>query len=137
MLVPIRADDGFVLDIRYATDDNLTGKPIYLRPVALLLPQAAAPAARRPATCRRPGSGDQGVRRLPPDRSAMGAVERPAGRPLRVRPAPRRRASARGRGRPHAARRRQLRGTRHGHRLRRGDRGLGTCQPRRIGDGAA
>jgi len=42
MLVPIRADDGFVLDIRYATGDNLTGKPIYLRPVALLLPRAAA-----------------------------------------------------------------------------------------------
>jgi D-alanyl-D-alanine dipeptidase len=41
MLVPIRAEDGFVLDIRYATDDNLTGKPIYARPVALLLPQAA------------------------------------------------------------------------------------------------
>ena len=41
MLVPIRAEDGFVLDIRYATADNLTGKPIYRRPVALLLPQAA------------------------------------------------------------------------------------------------
>jgi D-alanyl-D-alanine dipeptidase len=42
MLVPIRAEDGFVLDIRYATADNLTGKPIYRRPVALLLPQATA-----------------------------------------------------------------------------------------------
>jgi D-alanyl-D-alanine dipeptidase len=51
MLVPIRAEDGIVLDIRYATADNLTGKPIYRRPVALLLPQAAAllGAARRHA----------------------------------------------------------------------------------------
>jgi D-alanyl-D-alanine dipeptidase len=42
MLVPIRAEDGFILDIRYATADNLTGRPIYHRPVALLLPEAAA-----------------------------------------------------------------------------------------------
>ena len=40
MLVPILPQDGVVLDIRYATADNLTGQPIYARPVALLLPQA-------------------------------------------------------------------------------------------------
>ena len=40
MLLPITGDDGFVLDLRYATPDNLTGAPIYTRPVALLLPQA-------------------------------------------------------------------------------------------------
>jgi D-alanyl-D-alanine dipeptidase len=40
MLVPIRAADGFALDIRYATPDNITGRPIYHRAVALLLPQA-------------------------------------------------------------------------------------------------
>jgi zinc D-Ala-D-Ala dipeptidase len=40
MLVPIRAEDGYVLDIRYATSDNLTGSPIYHRPVALLTAEA-------------------------------------------------------------------------------------------------
>jgi len=40
MMVPIRAADGFALDIRYATPDNVTGRPIYHRAVALLLPQA-------------------------------------------------------------------------------------------------
>ncbi len=39
MLVSLR-DSGCLLDIRYATADNLTGKPIYTRPVAMLLPQA-------------------------------------------------------------------------------------------------
>ncbi|ONG52736.1 D-alanyl-D-alanine dipeptidase [Pseudoroseomonas deserti] len=40
MLLPVTEADGFVLDIRYATPDNLTGAPIYTRPVALLLPEA-------------------------------------------------------------------------------------------------
>lgn len=40
MLVPIRPEEGFLLDIRYATEDNLAGRPIYARPVALLLPEA-------------------------------------------------------------------------------------------------
>lgn len=40
MLVPIRPEEGFLLDIRYATADNLAGRRIYARPVALLLPEA-------------------------------------------------------------------------------------------------
>ncbi|WP_456316373.1 D-alanyl-D-alanine dipeptidase [Teichococcus vastitatis] len=40
MLTPITAEEGFLLDLRYATADNLTGAPIYRRPVALLLPLA-------------------------------------------------------------------------------------------------
>ena len=40
MLIPIREEDGVLLDIRYATADNLTGRPIYTRPAALLLPEA-------------------------------------------------------------------------------------------------
>ena len=35
-------DDGLLLDVRYATADNLTGKPIYTRPVALLRSEARA-----------------------------------------------------------------------------------------------
>jgi D-alanyl-D-alanine dipeptidase len=42
LLVPLRSEDGYVLDVRYATADNLTGAPIYARPVALLLPEAKA-----------------------------------------------------------------------------------------------
>jgi zinc D-Ala-D-Ala dipeptidase len=42
MLVPVRQEDGFVLDIRYARSDNLAGRALYARPVALLLPQALA-----------------------------------------------------------------------------------------------
>jgi len=41
-LEPITSADGLTLDIRYATPDNLTGAPIYARPVALLVPEAAA-----------------------------------------------------------------------------------------------
>jgi D-alanyl-D-alanine dipeptidase len=41
-LLTVNEDDGFVLDIRYATADNLTGAPIYTRPVALLRPEAHA-----------------------------------------------------------------------------------------------
>jgi D-alanyl-D-alanine dipeptidase len=41
-LLTIDENDGFRLDIRYATADNLTGAPIYTRPVALLRPQAHA-----------------------------------------------------------------------------------------------
>ncbi|MFC3124872.1 D-alanyl-D-alanine dipeptidase [Pseudoroseomonas globiformis] len=40
MLKPITEAEGFLLDIRYATPDNLTGRPIYARPVAMLLPLA-------------------------------------------------------------------------------------------------
>ena len=40
MLVPVTEADGILLDLRYATADNLTGAPIYRRPVALLQPQA-------------------------------------------------------------------------------------------------
>lgn len=40
MLLPVTADDGVSLDIRYATANNFTGKPIYARPVALLRPEA-------------------------------------------------------------------------------------------------
>jgi D-alanyl-D-alanine dipeptidase len=42
MLLPISEADGLILDLRYATADNLTGRPIYSRPVALLLPEARA-----------------------------------------------------------------------------------------------
>jgi len=41
-LLRVNESDGFVLDIRYATADNLTGAPIYTRPVALLRPEAHA-----------------------------------------------------------------------------------------------
>ncbi|EFH13349.1 D-alanyl-D-alanine dipeptidase [Teichococcus cervicalis] len=40
MLLPVTDADGVLLDLRYATADNLTGRPIYTRPVALLLPEA-------------------------------------------------------------------------------------------------
>ena len=40
MLVSLTEDDGVLLDLRYATADNLTGRPIYRRPVALLHPEA-------------------------------------------------------------------------------------------------
>ncbi|MFC0407483.1 D-alanyl-D-alanine dipeptidase [Roseomonas elaeocarpi] len=40
MLVPIREEDGVLLDLRYATADNLAGRPIFQRAVALLLPEA-------------------------------------------------------------------------------------------------
>ncbi|MCQ4162308.1 D-alanyl-D-alanine dipeptidase [Roseomonas sp. GC11] len=40
MLLPVTEADGFLLDLRYATADNLTGAPIYTRPRALLLPLA-------------------------------------------------------------------------------------------------
>lgn len=40
MLQPITEEDGLLLDLRYATPDNLAGVPIYRRPVALLLPLA-------------------------------------------------------------------------------------------------
>lgn len=40
MLVTITEADGFALDLRYATPDNLTGQVIYTRPVAMLLPLA-------------------------------------------------------------------------------------------------
>lgn len=40
MLVPITETDGVVLDLRYATADNLVGRPIYRRAVALLRPEA-------------------------------------------------------------------------------------------------
>ncbi|MEJ1975948.1 MAG: D-alanyl-D-alanine dipeptidase [Acetobacteraceae bacterium] len=40
MLFPVTDADDVLLDIRYATADNLTGKPIYHRPVALLRHEA-------------------------------------------------------------------------------------------------
>jgi D-alanyl-D-alanine dipeptidase len=52
MLVPIRKEDGFVLDLRYATRDNLTGRQLYARPVALLLPQAHSLLMRAGAMAR-------------------------------------------------------------------------------------
>ena len=42
MLVEINEGDGVLLDLRYATDNNITGKPIYRRPAALLRPEARA-----------------------------------------------------------------------------------------------
>ncbi len=35
-------DDRVLIDLRYATADNLTGRAIYTRPVALLRPEAHA-----------------------------------------------------------------------------------------------
>ena len=49
-LVPLTAADGVMLDLRYATADNLLGRPVYDRAVALLHPDAHArlvDAARR------------------------------------------------------------------------------------------
>ncbi len=40
MLLPVTEADGLTFDIRYATADNLAGRPIYRRPVALLVPEA-------------------------------------------------------------------------------------------------
>lgn len=40
MLLPLTEDDGVLLDLRYATAGNLTGRPIYRRPAALLRPEA-------------------------------------------------------------------------------------------------
>jgi zinc D-Ala-D-Ala dipeptidase len=40
------AEDGLAFDIRYATADNLTGRPIYRRPVAMLVLEARARLAR-------------------------------------------------------------------------------------------
>jgi D-alanyl-D-alanine dipeptidase len=40
LLIPVTEEDGVRLDLRYATADNITGKPIYRRPVALLRPEA-------------------------------------------------------------------------------------------------
>jgi D-alanyl-D-alanine dipeptidase len=48
MLLPIRAGCDAILDLRYATAENLTGRPIYRRPVALLAAPALA-ALRRAA----------------------------------------------------------------------------------------
>jgi len=53
MLIPITEADGVLLDLRYATADNLTGAPFYRRPVALLVPEAAA-ALRRAVTLAAP-----------------------------------------------------------------------------------
>ncbi len=41
-LVPLTEADGVALDLRYATADNLLGRPVYIRPVALLHPDAHA-----------------------------------------------------------------------------------------------
>jgi D-alanyl-D-alanine dipeptidase len=42
MLEHLTEADGLLFDIRYATADNLAGKPVYARPVAMLLPDARA-----------------------------------------------------------------------------------------------
>ena len=42
MLLPLTSDDGVLLDLRYATAANMTGRPIYRRPVAMLHPEAHA-----------------------------------------------------------------------------------------------
>jgi D-alanyl-D-alanine dipeptidase len=53
-LVDIRPPDhDVVLDIRYATADNLTGRPIYARPLCYLHPEAAQ-ALRRAIELARP-----------------------------------------------------------------------------------
>ncbi|MBV9656367.1 MAG: D-alanyl-D-alanine dipeptidase [Acetobacteraceae bacterium] len=41
MLVALDANDLLTLDLRYATPDNVTGRPIYTRPIALLLQDAS------------------------------------------------------------------------------------------------
>ena len=41
-LLEVAGGDGVVTDLRYATADNLTGRAIYARPVALLRPEAHA-----------------------------------------------------------------------------------------------
>ncbi len=41
-LVPVTEGDGVLIDLRYATANNLTGRAIYLRPVAMLRPEAHA-----------------------------------------------------------------------------------------------
>lgn len=40
MLIPITDADGILLDLRYASVDNLLGRAVYARPVALLRPEA-------------------------------------------------------------------------------------------------
>ena len=40
MLVTLAQSDNLLFDIRYATADNLSGRAIYARPVAMLLPEA-------------------------------------------------------------------------------------------------
>lgn len=44
-----------VLDLRYATSRNLTGRPLYKKPVALLAEPAAGRLARAAATLRKDG----------------------------------------------------------------------------------
>lgn len=40
MLVRITESDGLLLDLRYATSENFTGRALYSRPIALLRPEA-------------------------------------------------------------------------------------------------
>ncbi|MEI6558570.1 MAG: hypothetical protein WCO00_09185 [Rhodospirillaceae bacterium] len=49
-IAPLRFDVD--LDLRYATPDNLTGAPIYLRPLCLLHGAAEAPLLRAVALAR-------------------------------------------------------------------------------------
>lgn len=46
MLDEITEADGIALDLRYATADNIAGRPVYARPVALLRPEARAALLR-------------------------------------------------------------------------------------------
>lgn len=56
MLTEIAPPDFDVdLDVRYATADNLTGRPIYRRPFCLLRPEAAQALARAVALARGAG----------------------------------------------------------------------------------
>jgi zinc D-Ala-D-Ala dipeptidase len=40
MLIQVSEEDGVALDLRYATADNITGEPIYIRSIALLRREA-------------------------------------------------------------------------------------------------
>ncbi|MBE7619441.1 D-alanyl-D-alanine dipeptidase [Komagataeibacter sp. FXV2] len=57
MLVPLEENEGVIFDIRYASDNNFVGRPVYARPVALLHPDAHAAFGRAAARARVLGLG--------------------------------------------------------------------------------
>lgn len=57
MLVAITSQDDIVLDLRYATADNLLGRPVYTRTVALLRPEARQALLAAAARARVMGLG--------------------------------------------------------------------------------
>ncbi len=57
MLEPITEADGILLDLRYATSNNLLGRPIYSRAVALLRPEARRQLIAAGARARALGLG--------------------------------------------------------------------------------